>query len=194
MSVTDYIQKKEEGDQKNDTLIHKLMESYVAFGKTITNDEGLIDLEKLKEKAVREAATSTMYKVFQEFTQEHYSASTTDADRLEDLVFGLFGLRPQNITTFFETNEERSTYDTFFAYAQRQTAFGYFFNQNSTERPKSKLDDQDGTETVTHTKTEERVNPDKLTIDHMAELLGKFIEDGVITNPFLKGKPYAIKK
>lgn len=193
MSVTDYIQKKTEGDTKNDTLIHKVMEAYVAFGKTITNEDGLVELDQLKDKAVRETATSTIYKVFQNFTMEHFSATTTDADRIEDLVFGLFGMRPQIVSKYFEDNEERSSYDSFFTYAQRQTAFGYFFNQNSTERPKSKLEDKDAAEAVKHTKTEGRVNPLKLSVDHMAELLSKFIEDGMIVDSFLKGKPYAIK-
>jgi len=62
MSVTDYIQKKEEGDQKNDTLIHKVMEAYVSLGKTITGDDGLVETEKLKDKEVRKAATSAIYR------------------------------------------------------------------------------------------------------------------------------------
>lgn len=194
MSVADYIQKKTEGDTKNDTLIHKVMEAYVAFGKTITNGDGLVELNRLKEKTVCEAATSTMYKVFQDFAVEHFSAATTDVDRLEDLVFGLFGLRPQLVSKFFEDNEEKSSYNKFFEYAQRQTAFGYFLNQNSTERPKSKLDISDTKEVVAHTKTEGQVDPNKLSVDQMAELLNKFIEDGRIVDSFLRGKDYAIKR
>ena len=97
------------------------------------------------------------------------------------------------VSKYFEVNEERSSYNTFFTYAQQQTVFGYFQNQNSTERPKSKLDDKDASEAVQHTKTEGKVDPNKLSVDHMAELLNKFIEDGMITDSFLKGKPYAIK-
>ncbi|HIH12294.1 TPA: hypothetical protein HA242_01095 [Candidatus Woesearchaeota archaeon] len=193
MSVTDYIQKKEEGDQKNDTLIHKVMEAYVSLGKTITGDDGLVETEKLKDKEVRKAATSAIYRVFQEFTLEHFASTTTVQDRIEDLVFGLFGMKPQTISRYFEDNEERSSFETFFAYAQRQTALGYFLNQNSTEGPKVKLDEEDAKEAVTHTKTEGKVDPNKLTVDHMAELLNKFIEDGMIVDSFLKGKPYAIK-
>src|SRR3989338_14186 len=193
MSVTDYIQKKEEGDQKNDTLIHKVMEAYVSLGKTITGDDGLVETEKLKDKEVRKAATSAIYRVFQEFTLEHFASTTTVQDSIEDLVFGLFGMKPQTISRYFEDNEERSSFETFFAYAQRQTALGYFLNQNSTEGPKVKLDEEDAKEAVTHTKTEGKVDPNKLTVDHMAELLNKFIEDGMIVDSFLKGKPYAIK-
>ncbi len=193
MAINDYLSAQEKGAKLNDTLMHKVMEAYVKVGTSLMTADGIVDTNKLKDKDARQNASSGLYQVLQSFTLEHFGASTTDTDRIETLVFGLFGMNQQAIKKYFDDNEDKSDFNGFFTYAQRQTPFGYFMNQNTTERPKSKLSIDDAAEVVKHTNTESRVDPNKLDINHMAELLNKFKDDGMIVDSFLKGKDYAIK-
>lgn len=192
MSVTDYISSHEKGEKLNDTLIHKVTEAYVALGRKMTDAEGLVDAEKLKEEAFRREGSQELYQILEQFAIAHYGAATQDADRKESLVFSLFGMNLQTILKYFDQNQEKSDFSGFFTYAQRETPFGYFLRQNSTERPKSKLKPSDAEEAARYTGTEGKVDTKKLTVDHIAELVEEFIKSGLITPQFLKGKDYAI--
>ena len=53
-----------------------------------------------------------------------------------------------------------------------------------------KLKEADADEVVRHTNTEGRIDPKKLSIEEMAELISEFIKEKTITESFLRGRKY----
>ena len=194
MSITDYINTREKGVQLNDTLIHLVTEAYVVGARALYNEEGLIDRKKAKEKDVQESAGKSLYEILKTFAVEHFGATTTDDTRIRNLVYGTFGVRSEHLVSYFRETEEQVSFPDLLNKMQRNQVgiLGYLLSQNIIEAPKSTLSVEDATEVVEHTQTNGHVDPHKLTIDHMSELLNEFLEKGEIAKAFLKGKDYGL--
>ncbi len=192
MSVTNYLKAKHAGEVLNDTLIHTAVSAYVQAESTLIGPDGLVDKSKLKDESNRRTLSSAVYSALVGFSLTYFGAATTDDTRQEQLAFGLFGMNTPAVQKYVDDNQEKAGIFEFLNYAQRNTPFGYFMRQNSTERPKTKLEDTDADEVVNLTETTTLVDPRKLTIDSMVELLEEHDAQGTIRPAFLKGKHYSV--
>lgn len=193
MGVEEYTKALEQGGRLNDTLIHKLFEGYVALGNALTDQQGVIDYSRLKDTQMREQAANTLFQVLIEYATERWGASISDEDDKKELAFLTFGLDLEVILGYIKERQENFNPMEFVGFAQQKTPFGYFLNRNAEGRAKVKLKEDDANQVVQYTKTEGRVNPEKLSIDEMAELLNEFIKEKTITESFLRGKKYVLK-
>ncbi|MBI2666391.1 hypothetical protein HYX13_02150 [Candidatus Woesearchaeota archaeon] len=197
MGIQEYITKLEDGKMENDTVVHDLFRAYIQLEERLVNEKGLIDRKKLKGKegeALRKDASKAAYEALKAKSLEHYGATTTDAGRQEDLVFGLFGFYAGSLDEYLEQQEENVNAQGFLQYiAEKTPAFRFLQGQRIQVKPQKELKDKDAEEVVKYTKTEGMVDSKKLGVGDMAELLNQFIEGGVITPNFLKGKDYRIK-
>ena len=192
MSVTNYLDAKKSGDVLNDTLTHAAFSAYLQAESELIGPDGLLNKSKLKEAPHRKTFSSKVYASLVGFALSYFGATTTDDVRQEQLAFGLFGMNTPTIQKFVDAAEDKANVMGFDRYSQESTAFGYFKKQNSTERPKTKLEDADAEEVVTLTKTAGLVDPKRLTIDDMVELVTEYQDKGAILPNSLKGKHYII--
>ncbi len=192
MSVTDYLTARRTGEVLNDTLLHTAVSAYVKAEEALIGADGLVDKSKLKDPSTRKNISSIVYSSLVGFSLAYFGATTADETRQEQLAFGLFGMNTSAIGKYVDDNQEKAGIFEFLNYAQRNTPFGYFMRQNSSDRPKTKLEMSDADEVVTITKTTGVVDPTKLTLDEMVELLDEHDTQGAIRPAFLKGKHYAV--
>ena len=186
MGVEDYISALEQGSRLNDTLIHKIFEGYVALGKALVDGRGVIDYSLLREAPAREQAAKTLFEVLKEYAVERWGASVKDEDDKKELAFLTFGMDLEVILGYINDKREHFNPMEFIAFAQRETSFGYFLKRNAEGRAKVKLKEADADEVVRHTNTEGRIDPKKLSIEEMAELISEFIKEKTITESFLR--------
>lgn len=194
MGITEYITARKEGQKLSDTLTQRIYEASVEVGKSLYGSDGLIDKEKLNDNAERTKAVQKFQSSLEDAAASYFNATPTDSFRKSQLSMGLFGITSDYIKTHLETEGTRFDTGKLAAHSLRNNVFGYFQNQRINELPKAKLDNDQANEVVQHTKLQGKVDPNKLEVTDMGELLNEWMDQkGTVTDAFLDGKRYHIK-
>lgn len=191
MPINDYVAAYERGVEVNDMLQHKLQEAYIALENGLVEGT-VLKKGKLKEEATRVACAKAFYDVLKDYAVARVGSTTTDEDVKADLTFGTFGINLEEVIKFLDKKKERTSLDELRQHVNADTAFRYFLNRNTGLKPKGKLKKEDAAEAVRYTKTEDRVDPAKLDVDEIAELLSEYVRERTITETFLADKEYRL--
>ncbi|MBI2125602.1 hypothetical protein HYV87_01355 [Candidatus Woesearchaeota archaeon] len=193
MGIADYVSTWNKGQKVNDTLVQKMFEGYVALGKAITGDDGLVDKTKLKQKEAQVKAAEAFYKSMTDHSLAVWGSTITDPEQQMELAYRTFGFGYDMVEDFIENAQQNVDPVQLIGSLQQNSAYNHFEGRNQSGAAKSKLKPEDTDEAIRYTKIEGRVDKAKLTIDDLAALLTQYIKDGVISDRFLSNKRYAIR-
>jgi len=192
MGVQEFTEAWKKGQKVNDTVVQKMFEGYVSLGKFLTGADGLVNMQQLEQPEARLQATEAFYKPLTEYAASFWGASTTDADKMNELAFRTFGFDYNLVKETIEKQKQNVNALELISTLQRDSpAFGYFQRRNQHDAAKLKITDNDAEETIKYTKAEGKVDKAKLTVDEIADLLSEYLKEGVISARFLRDKRYA---
>lgn len=203
MGVEEFIASYKAGKIEQDTLMHYVYKAALAIDETLMGEDGELHKEKLKGKEgqkAREGAARKFYETLEQVTMEYFGINPEqlqDSRKREHLVYGFFSIPREFALDYLKRAEDQYTLASVIQTITREGGlFDYQMGKRLRQDPQSKLDEKDAQKVVEKTKTAGRVDPKKLGLAEMAELLTEFVDKGgnehAIADAFLKGKRYAI--
>lgn len=195
MAIDNYFEAKKKAKKEIDTRSFYLRESYLEAEKGLMDNNDKIDYSLLNTPEKRNGFINKIYsalwdKIKNFIKEEHWN----NGEVRESWLFGYLGLTKNNIFSLVEGYKSDLSFDKFFeeilnpekTLVKRKLA-------EITQFPITKLSKSDAEDVVRYTGLEGKVDPKKLRIYDLAELLDIFERFGVVPPKAIEDKPYLIK-
>jgi hypothetical protein len=189
MPVQDYYNTQKKAIKEVDTLLLRISESYnAAIRTTIDEEDGLVNRASLEDQGNLNRATRSLTDIIENEAKRRVlgNPEATDVLDIRRAWAGYLGLSKEDVIKKFLSNPTPSSFSNDMERSiQRHIKSVYMASALD------KLAPEDSQEVVNYTHTMGRVDPAKLSIYDMAELLDEY-KKGVITNRFLQRKNYLV--
>jgi len=211
MSVDNYIKAQELAKRKLDTVLHEIRRSYDSALETLRGGEGseyLIQMSKLNNPEYNTSFSKNFVEGLESKVETHFGKPLRDiipdADAIDQMGLSelYFGFNPSTqIPALINLLKENATFDNVYNPITKGISDGQGggaepmianLKRRINDYPSSQLTQEDGEDVVKYTKTVDRIDPTKLTIKDMAELIDMYNAQENINFASLKGKPYLI--
>ena len=190
MPIDEYLKHKKEAKKRHDTILRNYRLAYDLAEATTIGPDKLVDLEKLTEQKFRSKFENTLLenlvaeaKIFLDVP----SNVDYDVYQTNTLLLGYYGFDATEAHFTVEKLKNNLNYDSMLKELSEKIKPRL---ESILQTPLNFLSQDDAEKVVKYTKTAGDVDPTKLSIGDMAQLLDIYEAGGVIPPKFLEGKLY----
>lgn len=177
-----------------DTTIREHGRAYDTATSLIEDEEGNIDYEKLEDPVLQEKFAEKMADHYVSKAKQVLKSKISGKDKFENamLTQAYAGTAEHELKQIVGELGSKFTYDVY--NKEIKDNFVKKIASNLKSAAKSHIKEEHIPHVVKYTKTEEFIDPNKLTIDDAVDILDEFHTQGVVSPEKHKNKIYSIKK
>jgi hypothetical protein len=192
MSLTDYLDLKNDAKKRIDTLQFNFRTAYNKAEETTKDSEGYIDLDALKNSSDRDTFATTfnkdiLHSVKKSLNVHHRTKFDVFQENL--LMKGFMGFTGAQIYHLVDNFKENMNYEGMAK--SLEESITNVMKEISTV-PSTKLKNSDANDVVSYTNLTGIVNPAKIRVPDMMELIAEYEKNDIVTPKFVNEKPYKI--
>lgn len=192
MPLKNYLSLKKDAKKRIDTLQFNFRNAYNLAEKSTIGDDGYINLDSLENGKDRDAFTTIFNKKILNSAKKYFNIHhRTGFDDFQEnlLMNGYIGFSGSEVNQIMDSARGNISYEGMAKTLEKNIED--IINKISVI-PSTKLKENDANSVVDYTKTVGIVNPTKLQIPNMVELISEYEKHGIITPKFINEKPYRI--
>ena len=191
-SVQQYLDLAGQAQRHTDTIMHNYRAGYNQAEATTIGQDGLVNLESLAGATARDNFYNTFVGSLQQTAAQYMGVNFGNLDifRKNMLMTGMFGSNVAQIRALVDGLRGNMSFDEMTKLLSKglETVV-----QNYRAAATTALKAEDAERVVEYTHTQGMIDPGKLSVLEMAELLGVHKQFGVVPPKVIEGKPYYIQ-
>lgn len=191
MSLNKYLKGQEKAKKVADTLMYNLRQAYLEAEGTCIQRDGLVNLNSLKHQTNKDKFEKTFINSISEDMGNYFHIdSTTNLDIFQksQLLKAYMGFSGIETHALVDGLGENMNYDNFFKSLEKPINTSL---ETIMQTPASYLKPGDAGNVVNYVESN-NIDPSKLRIEDMVNVISEYKKNGSITPNFLNNKPYKL--
>ena len=192
MALNDYLNLKKDAKKRIDTLQFNFRTAYNKAEETTKDSAGYIDLDALKNSSDRNTFATTFNKEILHSVKKYLNVHhRTKFDVFQEnlLMKGFMGFTGTQINHLVDDSKENMNYEGM-AKSLEESITNVM--KEISMVPSTKLKDGDANDVVSYTNLVGIVDPTKIRVHDMMELIAEYEKNDIITPKFVNEKSYNI--
>ena len=192
MALNDYLNLKKDAKKRIDTLQFSFRNAYNKAEDTTRDSDGYIDLSSLDNSSDRDAFKTKFTNEILGSARDYFKITpkkSLDLFQENLLMNGYMGFSGIEINQIMDSAKGNISYE---GMAKTLEDNIESIMKRISTIPSTKLEESDANDVASYTNTVGIINPTKLQIPNMVELISEYEKNGIVTPKFINEKPYKI--